>query len=69
MVAGFVAHRDRPYARRNLAVTQHQLFGRVIGERMAARLRFQKQGKSGIAANIDPFDWIHLNGDIQGHLC
>jgi hypothetical protein len=34
---------------------------------MAARLRFQEQGKGGIAANVDPLDRIHLDGDVQGH--
>jgi hypothetical protein len=36
---------------------------------MAARLRFQEQGERRIAANIDPLDWIHLDGDVQAHLC
>src|SRR5579872_1618075 len=67
MVAGFVAHRERLHARRNSTVTHHKLLGCVIEQRMAARLRFQKQCKSGIAANIDPFDRIHLDGDIQWH--
>jgi hypothetical protein len=42
----------------------HQLIGHVVGQPMAARLRFQEQGKSRIAANIDPLNGIHLYGDI-----
>ena len=69
MIAGLVAHRERLDARRNIAVAHHQLIGRVIEQRMAARLRLQQQGKSGIAANVDPLDRIHLDSDIQWHRC
>ena len=34
---------------------------------MAPLLRFQQQRKSGIAADIDPLDRVHLHGDFQAH--
>ncbi len=34
---------------------------------MAAGLGFQHQREGGIAADIDPLDRVHLDGDIQGH--
>jgi hypothetical protein len=30
-------------------------------------LRFQKEGESRVAFNIDPLDRIHLHGDFQAH--
>ena len=34
---------------------------------MAPRLRFQRQRKSGIAADIDPLDRVHLDCDGKRH--
>jgi hypothetical protein len=34
---------------------------------VAAPLRFQKQRKGRISADIDPLDRVHLYGDIQRH--
>jgi hypothetical protein len=33
-------------------------------------LRFQQDGKGRIATDVDPFDWIHLDGYFQafGHV-
>ena len=67
MIAGRVAHRERPHAGRHFAVAHRQMVGRIIGQRVAAGLRLQQQRESGIAADIDPLDRIHLDGDVQGH--
>ncbi len=67
MVAGDVAHHQRPHRGRHFAVAQRQPVGRVIGQRMGARLRFQQQCERRIAADIDPLDRIHLHGDVQAH--
>ncbi len=67
MVAGGVAHGKRPHARRHLAVAQREPVGRVIGQRVGARLRFQQQRERRIAADIDPLDRVHLHGDVQAH--
>ena len=34
---------------------------------MAPALRLEQQGKSRIAANVDPLDRVHLNSDFQAH--
>jgi hypothetical protein len=67
MVAGGIAHLQRPHRRRDLVVALHQPVGRVIAERMAAALRLQQQRKRRIAADVDPFDRVHLHGDVQAH--
>ena len=67
MVAGDIAHHQRPHRGRHLAVAQAQAIGRVIGQRVGALLRFQQQRKRRIAADIDPLDRIHLHGDVQTH--
>ena len=67
MVAGDVAHRERPHRGGHLAVAQRQPVGRVIGQRMAAALRFQQQRERRIAADVDPLDRVHLHGDVQAH--
>src|SRR5262249_34482882 len=41
--------------------------GGVVGERMAARLSLQEQGKGRIARDIDPLDRIHLHRDGEPH--
>jgi len=51
--------------RLNFAISAHrQPVGRVIGQRMRARLRFEQQREGRIPADIDPLDRIHLYGDI-----
>ena len=67
MVAGDIAHHQRPHRGRHFAVAQAQPVGRVIGQRVGARLRFQQQRERRIAADIDPLDRIHLHGDVQAH--
>ena len=67
MVARDIAHLERPHRGRHFAVAQRQPVGRVIGQRVAARLRFQQQREGRIAADIDPLDRVHLHGDVQAH--
>jgi len=35
---------------------------------MSARVRFQKNGEGGIAADIDAVDRVHLAGDFERHV-
>ena len=65
MVAVRVAHLERLHRREHPAVQQREPVGRVIGDRMAALLRFQQQREGGIAADVDPLDRVHLHGDVQ----
>ena len=67
MVALLVAHRERPHGRKQRAVAQRHPVGRVIGELVAARLRFEQEGEGRIAADIDPLDRVHLDGDEERH--
>ena len=67
MVAGNVAHRERPYRGRYFAVAQREPVGRVIGQRIGALLRLEQQRERRIAADVDPLDRIHLDGDVQAH--
>ena len=67
MVAGDVAHHQRPHRGRHFAVAQAEPIGGVIGQRMGAFLRFQQQCEGRIAADIDPLDRIHLHGNVQAH--
>ena len=67
MVADDIAHDERPHRGRDFTVPHGELGGRVIGQRIGAVLRFQQQRECRVAADVDPFDRIHLDGDIQAH--
>ena len=67
MIALHRAHSQRAHMRRHLAVAEGQIARAVIEQAMAARLRFQRQRESGIAADIDLLDRVHLDRDGQGH--
>ena len=67
MIAGLVAHGEHLDRRHQLLAAQRQLVRRVIGQPVAALLRFQQQRKGRIAADVDARDRVHLDGDIQFH--
>ena len=67
MIALLVAHGERLHGGEHAVPHQRQPVGRVVGERVAARLRLQQQRKGRIAADVDPLDRVHLHGDVQGH--
>ncbi len=69
MVALLVANLERLHVRDHLRAQQRQPVRRVIGDAVAAFLRFQQQREGGIAADADPLDRVHLHGDIQAHRC
>ena len=65
VVADLVAHLERLHGGEHLVAGMRQPVGRVIGQRVPARLRFQQQREGGIAADVDPLDRVHLDGDFQ----
>ena len=67
VIADLVADRERLHRRHHLLAVQRQPVRGVIGQRMAALLRLQQQREGGVALDIDPFDRIHLHGNIQAH--
>ena len=67
MVASLVAHAQGFDAGEQPAIELGEAFGRVITQNVAALLRFQQQGKSRVAFDVDPLDRIHLHRDCQGH--
>ena len=44
-----------------------ELLRQVVEQRMAARLRLERQRESGIGINVDALDRIHLDGDGEAH--
>ena len=69
MIADLVADGERLHRGDHVAAAQRQLVRRIVGQRVAARLRFQQQRKSRIAADVDARDGVHLDGDVQGRCC
>jgi hypothetical protein len=67
VIAGLVAHLERLHRREHPRIAQREPVRGVIGDVVAALLRFQQQGEGGVALDIDPFDRIHLHGDSQAH--
>ena len=67
MIALLVADRDPLDRRAHAAVAHGETIGRVVVLRVAAALALQHQGKRRIAADVDPRDVVHLEGDFQRH--
>ena len=67
VIAGLVAHLERLHRREHPRIAQREPVRGVIGDAVAALLRFQQQGEGGVAPDIDPLDRIHLHGDSQAH--
>ena len=67
MIVRLVADLKRLDRREELVAVERQPVRRVIDNRMASRLRFQKQRKCRIAADVDPLDRIHLYGNLERH--
>jgi hypothetical protein len=65
VVALVVADLHRLHRSVDLAVDKGEPVRRVIGNRMFPALRFQQQCEGRIAADVDPFDRVHLNGDVK----
>src|ERR1043166_548665 len=68
MIAPLVAHFERPGARHHGAVAEGEIARTIIGERVAARLRFQRQRESRIAGDVNPLDRVHLDGNAKRHV-
>ena len=64
MVADLVAHGQHLDRGHQLLAAQRELVGGVVGQRVAALLRFQQQRKGRIAADVDARDGVHLDGDV-----
>jgi hypothetical protein len=58
---------QRPHCRKHLPAAQRQPVRRVVGDLVVASLRLQEKRESGIAADVDPLDRVHLHGDFQAH--
>ena len=67
VIAGLVAHGEKLDRRHQLLALQRELVGRVVGQPVAALLRFQQQREGRIAADVDARDGVHLDGDVQFH--
>jgi len=67
VIARLVAHAERLHMSDNIVAAQRQFVGREIRQRVAAPLRLQEQRECRIAANVDPRDGVHLDGDVQYH--
>src|SRR5471032_193663 len=68
MIALDGAHTQRADMRAHLAVAEGEIAWPVIEQAMTAPLCFQRQGKSGIAADIDLLDRVHLDRNGQRHI-
>ncbi len=68
VVALVLAHRDRLDGRPDMPIAHCQTVGCVVIEEMAALLGLEHQRKGRIAADDDPRDMVHLDGDFEGHL-
>src|SRR4051812_10132646 len=67
MIALDRAHMQRAHPRRHTVLAEGEIARAIIEQTMSAPLPFQRQRESGIAADIDPLDWVHLDSDSQGH--
>ena len=68
MRARLIGHFKSVQAGADFAVQHDQRIRRVIIKRMAARLRLQRQRKTGVADNVNIGNRVHLNGDFQRRL-
>jgi hypothetical protein len=67
VIAHNIAHFDRLDGGKYLRSALGQLRRAVIAQPVTALLRFEQQSEGRIAADVDPVDRVHLNGDIQNH--
>src|SRR3546814_1777989 len=67
MIARDALHRHRMRLRPDMAVSVIEVFGRVMIDRMAARLRGQHQRKARIARDVDLVERVHLDSDAKRH--
>ncbi len=67
MPATLAAHLEPASARAQPAVAQAQMRRQVMVERMAARLRFERQHEAGVAIDVDGFHRIHLDRHREPH--
>ncbi len=58
---------QRPAAGQHPAVFQRQLLRREVPEAVTAGLALHHHQEGGVGLDVDPFDGIHLNGDLEGH--
>ena len=67
MPADLVAHFHFAAGCRQTAIAQRQCIGVVNEKAVAAVLGLQHQREGGISANVDTFDGIHLDRDLESH--
>ena len=67
MIALDIAHFQRFRPGDDLAIDHGKLVRRVVPERMAPSLRFQRERKARVAGNRNGGDMVHLDRDFEGH--
>src|SRR5581483_60779 len=67
VVARLVAHGQGLHLREYFAVQHREPVGRVVGNFVPARLRFEKKREGGIARDSHALDRVHLHGDFERH--
>src|SRR5205085_57694 len=68
VVAETAEHFERPATGIEAAVAQGQGLRQIMVQRMAARLRLERQREGRIRVNVDRVDRIHLDRDGETHL-
>ena len=66
-LALLVAHGHFLDAGKDLSAQQRQPVRRVVEERVAAPLRFERQRERRVAGDVDRRNMVHLDGDLQRH--
>ena len=68
MVTYRVAKRQRPADSFRPAVGKRQAVGKIIVQFMAAVLGLKPEGETRVAADVDGFDRVHLDGNAKRHV-
>ena len=67
MGAFLILDGQRPHRREHVVPALRESIGRVVEQRMPARLRLEQQRKGRIPGDVDGFDGVHLAGDGERH--
>ena len=67
MIAAFAPHGKRPRGGAELIALQHKLTRQIVEQVMSALQPFQRHHEAGIGIDIDRFQRVHLERDIERH--